>query len=75
MCPANKINMLEIVDLLSTFAFYPVFCIGLGLCTLYLALSQPWWSNMEGSSLQIYYQKGSKYIEEVIKNCSTLQNG
>ena len=27
------------------------------------------------NNLQLYYQKSSKYVEEVIKNCSTLQNG
>jgi hypothetical protein len=67
--------MLEAVDLL---AFYPVICIGVGLCSFYLAFFGPWWARMDApscSNLQLHYQKGSKYIEEVIRHCNTLQVG
>ena len=75
--PTPAKGMLETADYLVAVSPYPAFFVVLvGLCSLYVALSRPWAGHaMEASTVQLHYREGSRYMEEVVKNCSTLQSG
>ena len=57
--------------------FSPIYCLFLIVSSIYSILSRLWWLESMDSSAKpdIYYRKGSKYIERVIAKCSTLQTG
>lgn len=64
--------------LLDSLVFYTAFSLVATLYTLYLNLaSHFWWAQMAESSArpQVFFQRGSKFMEFMVERCSTLKQG